>query len=102
VENILDHEGEGLSWAQKERKLVWRGKLSFAPKTRRALLDIVRGRSWGDVKELDWSRKDNFLSMEDHCRYMFIAHVEGKCHQPLSTDVSRLIVATQDAPIPLL
>ncbi len=84
VGNILDHEGKGLSWAQKERKLVWRGKLSFAPKMRRALLDVARGRSWADVKELDWGQKDNFLSMEEHCRYMFIAHVEGNCDQPLS------------------
>lgn len=80
VGNILDHEDKGLSWAQKERKLIWRGKLSFAPKMRRALLDAARGKPWSDVKALDWSRKDNFLSMEDHCRYMFIAHVEGKCH----------------------
>ena len=29
------------------------------------------------MKELDWSKKANFLSMEDHCRYMFIGHVEG-------------------------
>lgn len=41
------------------------------------LLDTARGKKWGDVKELDWSRKANLLSIEDHCRYMFIAHVEG-------------------------
>lgn len=65
------------SFVDKEPKLVWRGKLSFAPKLRRALLDVARGTSWGDVKALDWRKKDNFLTMEDHCRYMFIGHVEG-------------------------
>lgn len=67
----------GLAFSDKERKLVWRGKLSFAPKLRRTLLDAARNKPWGDVKELVWNRKTNFLTMEDHCRYMFIAHVEG-------------------------
>jgi hypothetical protein len=78
VDSILQQEGGSVSWAKKQRKLVWRGKLSFAPKMRRALLDVARGKSWGDVKALDWNRKDNLLSMEDHCNYMFIAHVEGE------------------------
>ena len=68
---------DGLTFSDKERKLVWRGKLSFAPKLRRALLDTARNKPWGDVKELVWNRKTNFLTMEDHCRYMFIAYVEG-------------------------
>lgn len=67
----------GLGFRDKERKLVWRGKLSFAPKLRRALLDTARDTPWGDVRELEWASQTNFLSMEDHCRYMFIAHVEG-------------------------
>ena len=78
VDSILERESENFVWEKKQRKLVWRGKLSFAPKLRRTLLDITRDKPWSDVKELDWSRIDNFLSMEDHCRYMFIAHVEGK------------------------
>ena len=76
MDKVLATES-GVSFHAKEKKLVWRGKPSFAPKLRRALLDITRSKKWGDVKELDWSRKANFLSMEDHCRYMFIAHVEG-------------------------
>lgn len=65
-------------WSAKEDKLVWRGKLSFSPKMRRGLLEVARSQPWGDVKELAWNRKSNFISMEDHCRYKFIAHVEGK------------------------
>ncbi|KAI1982024.1 hypothetical protein LOZ51_000842 [Ophidiomyces ophidiicola] len=69
---------ENLPWSLKIKKVVWRGKLSFAPKLRRALLQIARDQPWGDVKELVWSRKDNFIGMEDHCKYQFIAHVEGR------------------------
>lgn len=76
VDKILATESE-IPFPDKERKVVWRGKLSFAPKLRRVLLETARNQIWGDVKELDWSQKANFLSMEDHCRYMFIAHVEG-------------------------
>ncbi|GIJ99545.1 hypothetical protein Aspvir_001679 [Aspergillus viridinutans] len=79
VERIMAAESK-LKFVDKEQKLVWRGKLSFAPKLRRALLDVARGKPWNDVKELDWSKKANFLSMEDHCRYMFIGHVEGRAY----------------------
>ena len=76
VDKILT-SGSERSFPEKKKKLVWRGKLSFAPKLRRALLETARNQIWGDVKEVDWSRKANFLPMEDHCQYMFIAHVEG-------------------------
>ena len=64
-------------WEEKKRQLVWRGKPSFAPKLRRALLEAARDQPWGDVKQVDWREKTNVMKMEDHCRYMFIAHVEG-------------------------
>jgi hypothetical protein len=76
VESIVARE-KRVPWEEKHKKLVWRGKLSFAPKLRRALLDAARNKPWGDVKELLWKNKANFLSMEEHCDYMFIAHVEG-------------------------
>lgn len=81
VDKVLATES-GSPFHEKEKKLVWRGKLSFAPKLRRALLDTARSKKWGDVKELNWSKKANFLSMEDHCRFMFIAHVEGAISPP--------------------
>lgn len=77
VEKALVVE-RNLPFNKKEPKLVWRGKLSFAPKLRRALLDQARGQEWGDVKELNWEAKTNYLPMEDHCKYQFIAHAEGK------------------------
>ena len=66
-----------IPWSEKKQQLVWRGKPSFAPKLRRALMDATRGKSWGDVKQVDWQDGTNIMRMEDHCQYMFIAHVEG-------------------------
>ncbi|KAJ5981438.1 hypothetical protein N7499_001555 [Penicillium canescens] len=69
-----------IPWAEKKPQLVWRGKPSFAPKLRRALMEAARGKPWGDVKQVDWSTGENVLKMEDHCHYMFIAHVEGRSY----------------------
>ncbi|KAL4926119.1 uncharacterized protein BDV17DRAFT_293742 [Aspergillus undulatus] len=71
---------DALPWAEKQRQLVWRGKPSFAPKLRRALMDATREKDWADVQPVDWHRKENVLRMEEHCRYMFIAHVEGRSY----------------------
>ncbi|KAF7521299.1 hypothetical protein PCG10_008400 [Penicillium crustosum] len=65
-----------IPWSEKTPQLVWRGKPSFAPKLRRALMEAARDKSWGDVKQVDWNTGSNVLRMEDHCHYMFIAHVE--------------------------
>ncbi|BCS25126.1 uncharacterized protein APUU_41570A [Aspergillus puulaauensis] len=67
-------------WEEKDPRLVWRGKPSFAPKLRRALMDATRGKSWADVQPVDWKTKSNVLKMEEHCKYMFIAHVEGRSY----------------------
>ncbi|KAH2715752.1 hypothetical protein KXV24_006562 [Aspergillus fumigatus] len=77
VEHVRQQE---VPWDQKRDKLVWRGKLSFAPKLRRTLLEVARGYPWGDVREVEWRNKANFLSMEEHCDYKFIAHVEGRSY----------------------
>ncbi|KAL4967180.1 uncharacterized protein BDV14DRAFT_188517 [Aspergillus stella-maris] len=73
-------EYDAVPWNEKEQKLVWRGKPSFAPKLRRALMDATREKEWADVQPVDWKRKTNLLKMEEHCRYMFIAHVEGRSY----------------------
>jgi hypothetical protein len=68
------------TWDQKIEKLVWRGKITFAPKLRRALLDAAKGKPWSDVGQLKWQDpnfKEQFLGPVDQCNYMFIAHAEG-------------------------
>ncbi|KAJ6178269.1 glycosyl transferase family 90-domain-containing protein [Penicillium mononematosum] len=80
-DRVVDHiEKNEVPWHERINKLVWRGKLSFAPKLRRTLLEVARGQPWGDIKDLEWKNKANFLSMEDHCKYRFIAHVEGRSY----------------------
>ncbi|KAJ5575592.1 CAZyme family GT90 [Penicillium sp. DV-2018c] len=69
-----------IPWAEKKPQLVWRGKPSFAPKLRRMLMEAARDKPWGDVKQVDWTTGSNVLKMEDHCQYMFIAHVEGRSY----------------------
>jgi hypothetical protein len=68
------------TWDQKMEKLVWRGKITFAPKLRRALIDAAKGKPWSDVGQLKWTDpnlKEQFLGPVDQCNYMFIAHAEG-------------------------
>ncbi|KAI9758252.1 MAG: hypothetical protein M4579_003111 [Chaenotheca gracillima] len=71
-------------WEKKEKRLVWRGKLSFAPKLRRALLNVAKNKSWSDVRALRWwsteSMENDFVSSVDQCKYMFIAHAEGRSY----------------------
>lgn len=67
-------------WDQKQEKLVWRGKVTFAPKLRHALLDAAKGKPWSDVGQVQWGDptfKEQFLGPVDQCNYMFIAHAEG-------------------------
>ncbi|KAF2741486.1 hypothetical protein EJ04DRAFT_507274 [Polyplosphaeria fusca] len=70
-------------WDQKQEKLVWRGKINFAPKLRRALLDASRGKTWSDVGQVQWKNpdfKEQFLGPVDQCNYKFIAHAEGRSY----------------------
>ncbi|KAJ5641949.1 hypothetical protein N7490_005949 [Penicillium lividum] len=69
-----------IPWDDKKPQLVWRGKPSFAPKLRRALIEAARDQTWGDVKQVEWATGTNVLRMEEHCQYMFIAHVEGRAY----------------------
>ncbi|KAF2271042.1 hypothetical protein CC78DRAFT_527994 [Lojkania enalia] len=70
-------------WDQKQEKLVWRGKINFAPKLRRSLIEAARGKPWSDVGQVRWGEPDfreQFLGPVDQCNYMFIAHAEGRSY----------------------
>lgn len=76
-------------WDAKKQKLVWRGKLNFAPKLRRALVEAAKGKSWSDVGQVKWEDTEfkepgaHFLGPVDQCSYMFIAHAEGTTRSAL-------------------
>jgi hypothetical protein len=74
------HVEKHMDFPAKKQQLVWRGRLSFAPKLRRALLDRSRDQPWSDVKEIESNVQQNYLALEDHCKYQFIAHVEGRSY----------------------
>ncbi|KAH0563439.1 hypothetical protein GP486_001991 [Trichoglossum hirsutum] len=65
------------SFKHKEAKLVWRGNVKTAPRLRGDLLAAASNKPWSDVQPLHWPNPENLLPMEEHCRYMFIAHTEG-------------------------
>lgn len=86
-------------WDQKQEKLVWRGKITFAPKLRRALLDAAKGKQWSDVGQLKWTDpnfKEQFLGPVDQCNYMFIAHAEGMSE---NTELAPLRPHVKQAPM---
>ncbi|KAB8068400.1 glycosyl transferase family 90-domain-containing protein [Aspergillus leporis] len=72
----------GLDFQDKKKQLVWRGSVATNPQVRGKLLKAAQGRSWASIRVIDWDdEKDirfNLLPMEDHCRYMFLAHTEGR------------------------
>ncbi|KAI9045132.1 uncharacterized protein KD926_009546 [Aspergillus affinis] len=88
VDRIVRREKDEYPWDEKKPKLVWRRKLSFAAKMRRGLLEAARDQPWDDVKELGWHRRENFMTMEDHCQYRYIAHVEDTLETPLYAPLS--------------
>ncbi|CAI7594111.1 unnamed protein product [Penicillium bialowiezense] len=72
----------GLQFQDKKKQLVWRGSLATNPPVRSKLLKSALGRSWASVRVIDWDDETdiryNLLPIEDHCRYMFLAHTEGR------------------------
>lgn len=71
-----------LRFQDKKKQLVWRGSLATNPSVRSELLQSAAGRSWASVRLIDWADETdlrfNLLPIEDHCRYMFLAHTEGR------------------------
>ena len=71
-----------LPFKDKKKQLAWRGSLATNPGVRSKLLKSALGHSWASVRVIDWDDENdirfNLLPIEDHCRYMFLAHTEGR------------------------
>ncbi|RFU24427.1 hypothetical protein B7463_g11911, partial [Scytalidium lignicola] len=68
-------------WSSKINKLIWRGAV-MGLLVREQLLEASAGKDWADVKILNWAdegerKSHNVLSMDEHCKYKFVAHTEG-------------------------
>lgn len=74
----------GLKFQDKKKQLLWRGNTETGPELRNKLVEVSSGKSWSSVEPINWGDKGqlkkNFVSVEDHCRYMFLAHVEGRSY----------------------
>ena len=73
-----------LHFGDKKMELLWRGNIDTAPELRGKLFEATKDKDWASVREIHWGdEKDverNFVPIEDHCRYMFLAHVEGRSY----------------------
>lgn len=72
----------GLTFKDKKKQLFWRGSIVTNEELRSKLIQASAGKSWSSVRGIDWGNpgdvRDNLLPMEDHCQYMFLAHLEGR------------------------
>jgi hypothetical protein len=64
--------------AKKTPQVVWRGAKWTNLEVREALLNVTEGKPWADVAEINWKAKDNMITTEELCDYMFLAHTEGQ------------------------
>ncbi|KAL4786267.1 glycosyl transferase family 90-domain-containing protein [Aspergillus varians] len=72
----------GLRFKDKKKQLAWRGSVATNIEIRGSLLNASRGKSWASIREINWNDPEhvraNLLPMEEYCRYMFLAHTEGR------------------------
>ena len=67
--------------SHKIPKIAWRGVTWTNEKVRGSLLNATRDEPWADVEVMDWDGEaDNIVEMDDLCRYMFLAHTEGRSY----------------------
>jgi hypothetical protein len=75
---------EATAFPHKDPRLIWRGAVNTSPEIRGALVNESAGMKWSDVRALDWTKKEdikkNLIKMEDHCKYQFVAHTEGRSY----------------------
>lgn len=71
-----------IPFQEKRKQLLWRGSVVSNPEIRSKLIKTAVGQSWASIKVIDWDDENdirfNLLPMEDHCKYMFLAHTEGR------------------------
>lgn len=44
---------------------------------RKKLANLAKAYSWGAIEDVDWRNKATVISMDEHCKYKFLGHVEG-------------------------
>jgi hypothetical protein len=64
-----------VAWKEKVPQLFWKG--AFMTTMRKNLFNIAQEYSWARIEEVDWRNKDTVITMDDHCGYKYLAHLEG-------------------------
>lgn len=59
-------------------KAVWRGSTGVNHDLRAALVEQAKGKSWSDVKEINWATRDGVMEMQDFCNYQYVIQTEGE------------------------
>lgn len=76
----LDNHTEYL--VDKIPQIFWRGNIDMDEVLRSDLLHAGKGKGWADVGPLVWnddkSMSENYLTIQDHCKYMMLMHTEGQ------------------------
>ena len=66
-------------YEEKHKKLVWRGARGNS--FRQTFLNVTEGVDWADTHDIEWHnpemREKYLLSMSEHCRYQYVAHISG-------------------------
>lgn len=68
------------AWEDKDQKVIWRGVTWTNDAVRGSLVDRTKGKYWADVKVIDWATREHMIPMEDHCKYAFTVHTEGRSY----------------------
>lgn len=79
-ENQVEKVEVDVPWKDKKDQLFWRGNVDMNPE-RQNLISISdkNNETWGNVRHIDWGnlQLDDRYDMADHCRFKFVAHIEG-------------------------
>lgn len=79
-ENQVEKLERQMPFRDKKEQLFWRGNVDMHEE-RKHLVEISAkyNETWGNVRHIDWGNlgDDDRYDMADHCRFQFVAHVEG-------------------------
>ena len=82
-ESTNNPSGHAWAWKDKKKELFWRGA-TMNLEVRKKLIELTANKEWADVKEIKWrdedSMKNDLKTMDEHCQWRFLAHVEGNSY----------------------
>ena len=79
-ENEVERVEHEVPWAKKKNQLFWRGAAKMNPEREHLVrLSEQHNTTWGNVRDINWGdlKEDDRYDMADHCRFKFLAHIEG-------------------------